>query len=53
LIRYASYPENGSAADRALAYELATRLVLAVEAEVGIDAEIERPTMSSESTVAA
>jgi hypothetical protein len=53
LIRFASYCENGSAADRALAYELAARLVLAVGAHAGADTEMEQLSRSSEATVSA
>lgn len=57
LIRYASYPDNGSTADRALAYGLAARLILAVRAEAGITAEQgceqDRPGMVGEPTAAA
>jgi hypothetical protein len=57
LFRYASYPDNGSAADRALAYELAAKLIIAVQAEAGTGTDQEhkqnQPGMVGESTAAA
>lgn len=57
MIRYASYPDNGSVADRALAYELAAKLVLAAKVEAGAGTDQERdqnrPKMLGASTAAA
>lgn len=52
LIRYASYADNGVLEDRALAYEIASRLVLAVRTELDATAA-SSPGGAAESSTAA
>lgn len=53
LIRYASYADNGALDDRALAYEMAARLVLAVRAELDAAAAAISPGIAPERSTAA